>query len=162
MDNERIRAFCLALPHVEETLNWGHHLVYWAGTREIGGKMFALTDLDGTGRGVLWLHCGQERFHELLEIDGIFPAPHLARAHWVALERWNVLRPRAMEDELRRAHALIFAKLPKRTQAVLALPEKERARLIRERKKLLAAAPAKSAKSRQRSPGTAPPATTYL
>ena len=53
MDNERIRAICMALPHVAETVNWGHHLVYWAGDRDIGGKMFAMTDLDGTGTGVL-------------------------------------------------------------------------------------------------------------
>ena len=49
------------------------------------------------------------------------------------------MRPREIEEELKRAHALIFEKLPKRTKAVLAMPEKERARLIRERKKLLAA-----------------------
>lgn len=137
MDNERIRAICLSLPHVTETLNWGHHLVYWVGDREIGGKMFAMTDLDGTGMGVLWFHCGAERFHELLEVEGMVPAPHLARAHWVAMERWDVLRPRQIEDELRRAHELIFTRLPKRTRAVLALPEKEQAKVIRERKKVL-------------------------
>ena len=117
MDNERIREICLALPHVSETLNWGHHLVYWAGDRDIGGEMFAMTDLDGTGIGVLWFHCGAERFHELRD----------------------VLRPREIEDELRRAHALIYEKLPKKTTAVLALPEKERAKVIRERKKKVAA-----------------------
>jgi len=139
MDNERIRAICLALPHVKETLNWGHHLVYWAGDRDIGGKMFAMTDLDGSGTGVLWFHCGAERFHELLEIDGIMASPYLAKAHWVTVERWDALRARQVEDELRRAHELIFARLPKRTHAVLALPEKERAKVIRERKKMLAA-----------------------
>ena len=36
MDNERIREICLALPHAAETLNWGHHLVYWVGDREWG------------------------------------------------------------------------------------------------------------------------------
>jgi predicted DNA-binding protein (MmcQ/YjbR family) len=138
MDNERIRAICLALPHVAETLNWGHHLVYFVGDKEIGGKMFAMTDLDGTGVGVLWFHCGAERFHELLEHEGICASPYLAKAHWVTLERWDALRPREIEDELRRAHALIYEKLPKRTKTVLALPEKERARVIRERKKLLA------------------------
>jgi predicted DNA-binding protein (MmcQ/YjbR family) len=138
MDNESIRAICMELPHVSETLNWGHHLVYWVGDRDIGGKMFAMTDLDGSGMGVLWFHCGAERFHELLEVEGVLAAPHLARAHWIALERWDALRPREIEMELRRAHALIFARLPKRTQAVLAMPEKERAKLIRERKKLLA------------------------
>ena len=135
MDNERVRAFCLSLPHVAETVNWGHHLVFWAGDRDIGGKMFAMTDLDGTGYGVLLFHCGAERFHELVEVEGIVPSPYLAKAHWVTLLRWDVLRPREIEDELRRAHALIFDKLPKRTKTVLALPEKERNRVLRERKK---------------------------
>jgi len=139
MDNERIRELCLALPHVAETLNWGHVLVYWVGDRSIGGKMFALTNADSVGDVVLSFHCGAERYHELLERDGLCPAPHLARAWWVALERWDALRPREIEDELTRAHALIYQKLPKRAKAVLALPEKERALLIRERKKLLAA-----------------------
>jgi predicted DNA-binding protein (MmcQ/YjbR family) len=128
MDNERVREFCLSLPHARETLNWGHHLVYWVGAREIGGKMFAMTDLDGTGTGVLWFHCGAERFHELLENEGIIPSPHLARAYWVSLRRWDALRPREIEDELRRAHALIYEKLPKRAKAALDLPEKEQGR----------------------------------
>jgi predicted DNA-binding protein (MmcQ/YjbR family) len=138
MDNERIRAICLELPGVAETVNWGHHLVYWVGDRDIGGKMFAMTDLDGTGVGVLWFHCGAERFHEMLEREGISASPYLAKAHWVTLERWDALRPREIEEELRRAHALIHDKLPKRTKALLALPKKEREKAIRERKKLLA------------------------
>jgi hypothetical protein len=56
----------------------------------------------------------------------------------VALERWDALRPREIEDELTRAHELIYEKLSRRAKAVLALPEKERAKLIRERKKILA------------------------
>jgi len=138
MDNERIRTICLGLPHAAETLNWGHHLAYWVGDRDIGGKMFAMTDVDGIGFGVLWFHCGAKRFYELMEREGISAAPHLARAHWVAVERWDALRAREYEEELARAHALIYEKLPKRTKAVLALPEKERAKVIRERKKLLA------------------------
>jgi hypothetical protein len=55
------------------------------------------------------------------------------------VDRWDTLRAREIEEELGRAHALIYAKLPKRTKAVLALPEKERGKVIRERKKLLAA-----------------------
>ena len=139
MDNERIREFCLSLPHVAETVNWGHHLVFWAGDREIGGRMFAMTDLDGSGVGVLNFHCGAERVHELLEVEGIRPTPYLAKAHWVTLERWDALRPRQIEEELRRAHALIFEKLPPRTKKILAMPEKERAKVIRDRKKLRAA-----------------------
>jgi hypothetical protein len=67
------------------------------------------------------------------------------------LERWSALRPREIEDELKRAHTLIFEKLPPKTKAILAMPEKDRAKIIRERKKVLAAkakASTKSAKPR--------------
>lgn len=138
MDNERIREICMRMPHVRETLNWGHHLVYWAADRDIGGKMFASTDVDGSGVGVLSFHCGAERFYELLEIEGMRPTPYSAKQFWVTMERWDVLRPRQVEEELKRAYELIYAKLPKRTRTVLAMPEKERNRLIRERKKVVA------------------------
>ena len=62
MDNERIREICMRLRHVGETLNWGHHLVYWAGDRDIGGKMFAMTDLDGSGIGSCPSIAGQSGF----------------------------------------------------------------------------------------------------
>jgi predicted DNA-binding protein (MmcQ/YjbR family) len=137
MDNERIREICMAMPHVCETVNWGHHLVYFVGDRDIGGKMFAMTDLDGTGTGVLWFHCGAERFHELLEIEGIIASPYLARVHWVTVERWDTLRPRQIEEELKRGYELIYEKLPPRTKKILLLPEKERAKVIRERKKAM-------------------------
>ena len=88
---------------------------------------------------MLWFHCGAERFHELVEREGIIASPYLAKVHWVTVERWDVLRPREIEDELRRAHALIFEKLALRTKTVLAMPEKERTKVIRERKKTLAA-----------------------
>jgi predicted DNA-binding protein (MmcQ/YjbR family) len=138
MDNERIREICFSLPHVTETVGWGHHLIYWVGDRDIGGKMFAATNLEVSGDGVLGFHCGAERFHELVEKDGIHPTPYSARYFWVTLERWDAPRPLEIEEELRRAYALIYEKLPKRTRAVLARPEKERAKVIRERKRSLA------------------------
>ena len=81
MDNERVREFCLSLPHATEAVGWGHHLVFWVGDKAIGGKMFALIHLDDAGTGVLWFHCGTERYQELLEIEGIIPAPYMAKAH---------------------------------------------------------------------------------
>jgi predicted DNA-binding protein (MmcQ/YjbR family) len=138
MDNERIREFCLSLPHVTEAIGWGHHLVFWVGDKAIGGKMFALIHLDDAGTGVVWFHCGAERYSELLETEGIVPAPYMAKAHWVTVMQWDVLRSRVWEDELRNGHSLIYEKLPRKTQVILALPEKERAKLIRERNRLLA------------------------
>jgi predicted DNA-binding protein (MmcQ/YjbR family) len=139
MDNERIRAICMVMPHVAETVNWGHHLVYWVGDREIGGKMFAMTDLDGTGYGKLLFHTGEERFHEFLEHEGIVASPYLAKAKWVTLLEWDSLRPREVEEALANAYALIYEKLPKRTKTILAMPETERKKYIHERKALAAA-----------------------
>ena len=48
-------------------------------------------------------------------------------------------RSAAYEEELRKAHDLIFEKLPNRTKTVLALPEKERKKAISARKKELKA-----------------------
>ena len=135
MDSERIRAFCIGLPHVVETIKWKHYLAYWVGDREAGGKMFSMIDVDGARTGVLSFHCGAERFHELMENEGVCRAPYMFNHSWVALERWDALRPREIEEELIRARDLVYERLPKRTKAVLDLPEKQRAKLIRERRR---------------------------
>jgi predicted DNA-binding protein (MmcQ/YjbR family) len=123
MDAERARAFLLTLPHVAETLQWGANLVFWVGDKSIGGRMFAVLNLDaGARHGPISFAAGPERFSELLEREGFIPAPYLARAHWIAAESWSVLRPREWQDELRNAHAVIYAKLPRRTRDRLATP----------------------------------------
>ena len=140
MDAERARAFLLTLPHVAETLQWGDNLVFWVGDKSIGGKMFALVNLSADAHGVISFAAGPERALELLEREGFYPAPYLARAHWVTTADWTSLRPAEWQAELRNAHAVIFAKLPKRTRDVLALPAKQRDSLITTRKKKLAVA----------------------
>jgi len=140
MDAERARAFLLTLPHVAETLQWGDNLVFWVGDKSIGGKMFAVVDLCPGAHGVISFAAGPERFADLIENESLKPAPYLARAHWVAADRWDALRAAEWQAELRNAHAVIFAKLPKRTRDVLAMPAKQRDSLITTRKKKLAAA----------------------
>jgi predicted DNA-binding protein (MmcQ/YjbR family) len=135
MDSESTRAFLLGLPFVEETLQWGNNLVFWVGDKAIGGKMFALMNLDADSNGVLSFAAGPEGAAELLEIDGIFPAPYLARAHWVAMERWNVLRKTDLEARLSAAREIVEAKLPRRTRDMVAMPAGERRKLIAARKK---------------------------
>jgi predicted DNA-binding protein (MmcQ/YjbR family) len=139
MDAERARAFLLKLPHVVETEQWGDNLVYWVGDKAIGGKMFALLDLSDGRHGVGMYSAGPERFAELVELDGLVPAAYMARIHWVAAERWDALRNSEWEAELRAAHAITFAKLPKRTLDALAMPERARKALVVERRKILAA-----------------------
>jgi predicted DNA-binding protein (MmcQ/YjbR family) len=100
--------------------------------------MFAVINLDADSNGVLSFAAGPEGAAELLEIDGIFPAPYLARAHWVAMEGWNVLRRSDLEARLRAARDIVEARLPRRTRDVLAMPAAERRKLIAARQKELA------------------------
>ena len=116
MDAESTRAFLLTLPHVAETLQWGDNLVFWVAGKSIGGKMFSVLVL-GSPRAVLSFAAGPERFAELVEREGIFPAPYLARAHWVALERWDALPAVELKSLLRDARDLVYAKLPARTRS---------------------------------------------
>jgi predicted DNA-binding protein (MmcQ/YjbR family) len=139
MDAERIRAYILTLPHAVETMQWGTNLVFWVGDKAIGGKMFALVNLDGDGKAVISYAAGPERYAELVEIEGIIPAPYMARIFWVAVERWDVFRTPQWEQELRTAHTIIFNKMPPKTRAVLAMPAAQQKRLLADRKKLLAA-----------------------
>jgi predicted DNA-binding protein (MmcQ/YjbR family) len=139
LDAERIRAYLLTLPHAVETMQWGANLVFWVGDKTIGGKMFALVNLDGDAKGVISYVAGPERYSELLETEGIIPAPYMARIFWVAVERWNVFRTTEWEHELLAAHTLTFNKLPPKTRTTLALPAAQQKRLIADRKKLLAA-----------------------
>jgi predicted DNA-binding protein (MmcQ/YjbR family) len=148
MDAERVRKFLLTLPHVVETMQWGDNLVFWVGDKAIGGKMFVLVSLDGEGQGVVSFAAGPERFAELVEQEGLKPAPYFARIFWVAAERWGVLRDREWEAELAAAHGMTLEKLPKGVREVLALPERARAKLIAERRKVLAAQAEKKAKAK--------------
>jgi predicted DNA-binding protein (MmcQ/YjbR family) len=137
MDAELLRTYLLTLPHVEETMQWGETLVYWVGHKAIGGKMFAVANLTANSR-VLSFATTPERFAELVEIEGVFPAPYLARAHWVAIEQWDTFPTPELKSLLRDARSLVESKLPKRTRDILALPATQRRKLIAERKKQLA------------------------
>ena len=146
MDAERIRAYLLTLPSAVETMQWGANLVFWVGDKAVGGKMFAVVNLDGDGKAIISYAAGPERYSELLEIEGVIPAPYMARIYWVAVERWDVFRTAEWEQELLAAHTLTLNKLPPRTRAVLAMSPNQQKRLIADRKKILAARAAAKAR----------------
>lgn len=148
MNVESLRKFLLSLPHVEETMQWGESLVFWVGDKAIGGKIFAVAKLERDSNRVLSFSAGPERYHELLENEGVFPAPYMARIFWVALERFDAFPSSELEQLLRHAHQITFAKLPKHTREVLAMPAAERKKLIASRKKLLPSRKTSRKKSR--------------
>lgn len=115
MDIEQVHAHCLAFPHVTEVVLWGNDLVF-----KIGGKMFAVISLEDASDHCMSFKCTPEKFAELVEQDGIVPAPYVARYHWVALKRFNVLSDKELKALLRVAYDLVLAKLPKKVKAELA------------------------------------------
>ena len=150
MNVELVRELLLSLPHVVEWTQWGD-LIYSVGDKAIGGKMFAMVNADRASELVISFRAGPERFAELVEREGINPAPYFARIFWVSADRWDVLLNGEWEDELRAAHALQLAHLPPRTHKFLSLPKAELKRIVSERRKLLAtkAAAKKLAKGKQ-------------
>jgi predicted DNA-binding protein (MmcQ/YjbR family) len=107
-----VRKFCLALPHATEDVQWGSDLLF-----RIGNKMFAVVALEAVSDHCMSFKCTPEGFAELTERDGIMPAPYVARYHWVALERFDVLPERELKELLRNAYQLIRDKLPRKVQA---------------------------------------------
>ena len=111
MDLEKIRQYCLSLPHVTERVQWGNDLLFC-----IGEKMFAVAGLDAKYATKLSFKCTPEKFAELVEREGIIPAPYVARYHWVALEDLDALPQRELKELLKNAYQLVHDKLPKKTR----------------------------------------------
>ncbi len=102
----------MALPHTTETVQW-ESLVF-----KIAGKIYVIAALEP---GDTWLSfkCSSEDFAELCEREGVIPAPYLARAQWVALQTEDAVPRPELKRLLHHAYDLVFARLPRKTQAGL-------------------------------------------
>ena len=107
MDVEQIRKYCLSMPHTTEKVQWGNDLVF-----KIGEKMFAVVGLEPKHDTKLSFKCTPEKFAELVEREGIIPAPYVARYHWVALQNLDALPARELKELLKTAYQLVHDKLP--------------------------------------------------
>lgn len=128
MNTESLRTFCLSLPGATEDIKWGHDLCFL-----VAGKMFTVTSLEATDGHCVSFKCTPEKFAELIESDGIIPAPYMARNHWVTLERFNALRVAELKELVQESYEMVLAKLPKKTREELARggkkpPSKRRSR----------------------------------
>jgi predicted DNA-binding protein (MmcQ/YjbR family) len=112
MTNESIRAFCLALPHATEIVQWESHLLF-----KVGGKMFAIIDLDGHSCS---LRCDPEKYAELVEMPDIVPTSHnMWKYHWVTMETLIAMPDREFRELLTASYQIVRATLPKGVQAAL-------------------------------------------
>ncbi len=141
MDLEAIRACCLRLPHVTESVQWGDNLVF-----KVGGKMFLLANLE-PAEFAMSLKVGREAFYTLQETEGIEPAPYLARAQWLALREFHLLRDAEMKELIAEAHRIVWESLSaKRREEIEKGSAPARSVAIKPEKKAAKPAAAKSAK----------------
>ena len=124
MTVDHIRRLCLSFPHAKETLQWGEALCF-----KVRGKIFAMLSLDSVPPSAC-LKCTPERFAELLECEGIAPAPYVGRYKWALLERLDVLPAGELEGLIQQSYAVVEAKAPKRrpTRKPKASPKGKRSR----------------------------------
>src|SRR4051794_5244900 len=108
MTIDTIRTFCRSLAGTTEDIKWGNDLV-----SSVGGKMYVVIYLEPPH--TVSFKCTPDGFHELVERDGIIPAPYLARAMWVQAQSLSsTLDRRELEQLVRISYELVLAKLPKR------------------------------------------------
>lgn len=112
-----VETFLLTLPGATLSIQWGNDRVF-----KVGGKMFAVIGvLADESPGGMSFKASDESFRILTELPGIKPAPYLARAQWVYLDRPSRLSQKELKAYLTRAHSIIASGLTKKAQRELGL-----------------------------------------
>jgi predicted DNA-binding protein (MmcQ/YjbR family) len=107
-DVDWIRKFCLSFPDVTEDMPWGDDLCF-----KIRGKIFVGVVLSDGRFPRITLKSTPAGFHELLEIEGITPAPYVGRYKWIQLAGSNLLPAAELESLIRQSYEMVAAKAPK-------------------------------------------------
>jgi predicted DNA-binding protein (MmcQ/YjbR family) len=107
MDLEKLRKFCLSLPHVTEDVKWGHDLCFL-----IGEKMFVVFGMDEVPVTASF-KVTDEDFDKLSHKKGFKPAPYLARYKWIHVDDISFMSEKDWKNKIQTAYDLIKSKLPK-------------------------------------------------
>jgi predicted DNA-binding protein (MmcQ/YjbR family) len=70
--------------------------------------------------------CTPEKFAELVEQEGIVPAPYVGRYKWVLLERLDVLPWPELEALIQRSYEMVSVKLAKPKRRKKKPPQRKR------------------------------------
>ena len=105
MNIEAFRQLCLSLPHSTEDVKWEKDLCFC-----IGDKMFAVTGLTDEHAKASF-KTSPESFTKLIELEGIEPAPYLARYKWVQA-KFDALTDAEWNEYVQLSYKLVKDKLP--------------------------------------------------
>ncbi|MEX6687440.1 MmcQ/YjbR family DNA-binding protein [Danxiaibacter flavus] len=114
MTLEALRSYCISLPHVTETVQWGDHLVF-----KVGEKVFCIAS--GEDPLTASFKVEEETFFELTERNSIVQAPYLAKKQWVLVEKPGALKVDEWKSYIYNSYKLVVAKLTKKLQKELGL-----------------------------------------
>ena len=121
-DVDWIRKLCLSFADVTEDMPWGDDLCF-----KIRGKIFVGIVLSDGRFPRITLKASPESFHELLEVEGISPAPYVGRYKWIQIASSNLLQAAELESLIRQSYEMVAAKAPK-AKTVTAKPKKKSAK----------------------------------
>ena len=115
MHIEAFRDYCLAKPGTTDETPFGPETL----VLKVGGKIFALTDLDTFAS--INLKCDPERAAELREqYDFVQPGYHMNKRHWNTVQLGTGATDAQLRAWIDHSYALVRASLPKVVQAGLA------------------------------------------
>jgi len=115
MDIVYLRDYCLSKPGVTEDTPFDETTLCF----RVGGKIFALTDIDDFQS--VNLKCNPERAVELRELhDGILPGYHMNKKHWNTVLCNGSVNDKLILEMVDHSYELILKSLPKKQQAEIA------------------------------------------
>ncbi len=130
MNRDEFDTYCAGLTATTHVVQWGGASVW-----KVGGKIFAICsnwgadekgdekEIEGTdGEARISFKCSDLSYQILCELDGVIPAPYLARAKWVQVQGGSALSDEDIRSYVQEAHMIIAAKLTKKLQRELGLP----------------------------------------
>ena len=108
MDIEEFRNYCLSKPLVNESLPFDEKTLVF----KVGGKMFALTNLDSFES--INLKCDPERAVELREkYNDVRPGYHMNKTHWNTVSVNQQLTDGFIISLIDHSYDLVYKSLPK-------------------------------------------------
>ena len=116
MSAAAIRKHIEGLPGATLSIQWGDEHVY-----KVGGRMFCVMRPPEAKRQSISFKTGDDSFSILTEVEGIVPAPYLARAKWVSLDRLTRLPAAELKAYIARAHAIVAAGRTRKARAELGI-----------------------------------------
>jgi predicted DNA-binding protein (MmcQ/YjbR family) len=108
MNIEELREYCLSLPATTEDFPFDEVTLVF----KIGGKMYALTGLDGPF--TVNLKCDPELAISLREsYPAVRPGYHMSKVHWNTVDIDGSISDKQLKEWIDHSYNLVFKSLPK-------------------------------------------------